>query len=472
MIDMKKKVLMVVDNGITGDSRVQKSATAIAARNYQVILLGIDTGEKLPKLGDVEIVRLPLSDQEDSRPELTSRLLSRILFPFAFRSQKHLLASRENVGRLVNNAKKSGSKYSRSGLSARLEVKLAKWLHAFRKLVYQRKGSYEKRRAVKSLLTGDKTPVNKRYEDTFINYIVNFSPDFIHVHDYKSISVGAIATEQLRSLGKSVKLIYDAHEFLPGLTQYSPEWLARQCENESQYIAKADCVVTVSSEIADLLVETHSLPRSPIVVLNAPAVLDAENSERDLRNESNVSDEALLGLYVGGVTPIRGLNVIIPALDAIPHLHVTLLTRNDKNVAAMQSEAYVCGVGERLHVVEYVSPNEIVPFISKASFGIAPYLHMLNQEISLPSKFYEYACARLPIVGSDVAVVKSVLERTSVGEVFEAGNEESFIEAVLKISNGLESYRDNYNDSEFKSCTWEAQSQILADTYAWLESTG
>jgi len=467
---IKKKILMVVDNGITGDSRVQKSAAAMSAANYQVTLLGIDTGETLPELPNVEIVRLPLIDQKDAKRKLSSKIVSKIFFPGSYRSQKHLLASRERLGRLTANAKNSGSKFTLKGFSARIQSKLARKVHGIRKFVFERKRKYEEQKAIKSIREGALAPVNVRYEETFVDYIVKQEPDYIHAHDFKSISVGALAANELRRLGKKVTFIYDSHEFLPGLTQYSPEWLARQCDNESKYISQADCVLTVSSEISDLLVETHGLTKSPTVILNAPAVLEAKKPKRELRNDSNVAGDVLLGLYVGGVTPIRGLNVVLPALEAIPDLHITFLTRNDKNVVAMKSQADEIGVGERLHIVEYVSPNEIVPFISSASFGIAPYLHMLNQEISLPSKFYEYACAKLPIVGSDVAVVKAVLQRTNVGEVFEAGNPDSFTSAVLKISDNLESYRANYLNSEFEQCTWEHQAKILTDTYSSLES--
>ena len=307
--------------------------------------------------------------------------------------------------------------------------------------------------------------INWIYEEAFVKAITDIEPDVIHTHDYKCVSVGALVKEQLLLKGVGTFWIYDAHEFLPGLVHYSAEWLELQCQNESKYIQQADYVITVSNEIADLLKKNHFLPSRPTVVINAPVTLEAKNTTRNLRIDSNVSDEVLLGIYVGGVTPIRGLNVIVPALEAIVDLHITLLTRNDVNVETMQSLADVSGVGERLHVVDYVSPNEIVPFISTASFGIAPYLHLPNQEMSLPSKFYEYACANLPIVGSDVAVVKSVLERTNVGEVFEAGNAESFIDAVLRISSGLQNYRDNYVNSEFMYCTWENQVAVLSEIY-------
>ena len=480
------KVAMVVDNGIFGDSRVIKSAEAVAALGHDVTLFGADLGKEPPVIPGVNVQLLTIQNPGDYVPRMISienllRIFVSMCFFASYKSDEKIFAKRSTLVSKREAIKEARGRESIRGIALLLAFYPRFFVHqlrkklkvlrtkALRKVSYyfaKRRFSREKSRRNRLLSVGSSAPwINFRYEEAFVEAITELEPDVIHTHDYKCVSVGAIAKEQLLKKGLSTFWIYDAHEFLPGLTQYSPEWLELQCQNESTYIKQANCVVTVSSEIADLLVKTHNLTSCPNVILNAPSMLAATNSLRDLRIESNVSDKVLLGLYVGGVTPVRGLDVIIPALEAILELHVTLLTKIDVNVENMQFLAEEIGVGDRLHIVEYVSPNEIVPFISTASFGIAPYLHLLNQEISLPSKFYEYACANLPIVGSDVEVVKSVLGRTNVGEVFEAGNKDSFIEAVLKVSRNLEYYRDNYINSEFMECTWEKQVVVLSNIY-------
>lgn len=497
-IPRQLKVAMVVDNAIIGDSRVIKSAEAVAAFGHEVTLFGIDFGIEHPVIPGVNVKLIPIVNPKKKRGKKKrgkSSLLKRMLHPLvsvvffaSYESKEVIIAQREKLNTRRISIKEANGKNTVEGIILLLKFYPRLTIHQLRKKLSVMKNKanrkiiliFNRRRTLKAMAQKQKRPgfqprprsINWMYEEAFVQAITDFEPDVIHTHDYKCVSIGALVKEQLLSKDINTFWIYDAHEFLPGLVHYSAEWLELQCQNERNYIQKADCVITVSSEIADLLKKTHFLTNRPVVVLNAPVTLEATNTTRDLRIDSNVGNEVLLGIYVGGVTPIRGLDVIIPALEAIEELHITLLTRNDVNVETMQSLADASGVGDRLHVVDYVSPNEIVQFISAASFGIAPYLHLLNQEISLPSKFYEYACANLPIVGSDVAVVKSVLERTNVGEVFEAGNAESFKDAVLKISSNLQNYRDNYVNSEFMNCTWENQIIVLSKIYQTIAEQG
>ncbi|MGH3735606.1 MAG: glycosyl transferase family 1, partial [Micromonosporaceae bacterium] len=73
---------MLVDNGVRGDSRVQKTARSAAEAGWEVILLGIAPGgrEESWTLGPARVRLLPLPDTA-GRGSPLRRLLVRVLRP-------------------------------------------------------------------------------------------------------------------------------------------------------------------------------------------------------------------------------------------------------------------------------------------------------------------------------------------------------------------------------------------------------
>ena len=95
-------------------------------------------------------------------------------------------------------------------------------------------------------------------------------PDIIHVHDVFMLGIAARAAHRFALEGRDVKVIYDAHEYLPGIAVIAPRRIAAYCDLEKEFIQDADRVVTVSEPLAQWLQRDHSLDRLPDVVLNAP----------------------------------------------------------------------------------------------------------------------------------------------------------------------------------------------------------
>jgi len=79
--DLAPRLLVIVANGITGDSRVQKTAIAAARAGWDVTLLGAGgpPGRRLETtMGAVQVIRLPLTKHytHHSRGHRLRRLLS------------------------------------------------------------------------------------------------------------------------------------------------------------------------------------------------------------------------------------------------------------------------------------------------------------------------------------------------------------------------------------------------------------
>src|SRR5690606_10223785 len=107
-------------------------------------------------------------------------------------------------------------------------------------------------------------------EDSFTPVLADLRPDLIHVHDVPLLPAAVSAARTLRRRGTPTTIVYDAHEWWPGV--HTPTALARRAATavESSHIGYADAVITVGPVLADRLMARHRLPARPAVVENCP----------------------------------------------------------------------------------------------------------------------------------------------------------------------------------------------------------
>jgi glycosyltransferase involved in cell wall biosynthesis len=444
------RIVMLVDNGVRGDSRVQKAARSAAAAGWDVTLLGCtgsadrdaSTGA-LWRLGRATVRVLPLAGA--SGP-------SRTIGAPTERLRAGLLA--------------------RGGLALRM-ARLARRPVEHMQVWFWRAahGDRSWRRLEPGLWN---------YERTFGPVIDDVMPDIIHAHDFRMLGVGARAAMRARAAGREVSLVWDAHEFLPGVRpgRNNARWLPAHRAYEREYAPCADAVVTVSATLADLLQREHSLDRRPAVVLNAP-VLNAPvlNRPTDLATEPPADLRRLCGLdagqsllvYAGSASAQRGLDTVVRALPRLPGVHAALVLPDPDAPYAARLTAIAghLGVGDRLHVLPYVPYEDVVVFLSAADVGVIPIHHWPNHELALITKFFEYSHARLPIVVSDVKTMAETVRATGQGEVFRARDVADFVRAVAAVLADPRRYRAAYDrpDSLLSTWTWDAQAEPLTSIY-------
>jgi glycogen(starch) synthase len=315
------------------------------------------------------------------------------------------------------------------------------------------------------------------FELAFGRVIDELEPDLIHANDFRMLGVGVRAAMRARARGREVKLLWDAHEFVAGVTGRADNirWLPAQVAHVAEYAPRADAVITVSDSLADLLQQTHRLPQRPRVVLNAPLRTPVEAAEGgeaapDLRALCGIDADTPLLVYSGAVNPSRGVDLMIDALPDLPGVHVALITLNPSgnNTAseALAARAAELGVADRVHLLPYVKHWQVVPFLAAADAGVIPIHHKPNHELALITKFLEYSHARLPIVVSDVRTMAETARSTGQGEVFRAQDRADYLRAVRAVLADPARYRAAYErPGLLDGWTWEAQAEVLEEVY-------
>ncbi|MBO4138894.1 glycosyltransferase family 4 protein [Micromonospora tulbaghiae] len=446
-----RRVVMLVDNAVDCDSRVQKAARSAADAGWDVTLIGcahVDA-ERRWRLGDAEVRVLPLSAARATPPAIAYGPRGAVPGPGT--------AGPRDV----------------SGLRARLVARGGLPLRAAR--LVRRPVEHAQVRYWRARLRDGAwrrlEPGLWDYERVAGPVVDELRPDLIHAHDFRMLGVAARAVDRARAAGRDVRLVWDAHEWLPGARprRDNVRWLPAHLGYVREHVGHADAVVTVSDTLADLLVRDHDLPERPTVVLNAPVTAAPEASAPDLRERCGVAAGTPLLVYSGAMAVQRGVDTVAEALPLLPGVHLALVVADPAApyVRQVVARAARLGVGDRVHVLPYVPHRQLVAFLATADIGLIPLHHWPNHEIALITKFFEYAHARLPIVVSDVRTMAETVRATGQGEVFRARDAADLARAVRAVLADPARYRAAYEgeDSPLPGWTWEAQAERLDALY-------
>ena len=415
------KTLHIVLNGVTEDSRVLKCAWSLGNAGWDVLVIGATAQNYSDELsiGYARILRLPL------KIVITKNQIPRVL---------RFMMRGETLERLV--------------------------LGSLRRLRKYRRKLFEKVKVKEEVVV----PNLNRSVKVITPVALEFAPDVVHAHDYTALPIAGAIVDKLRAAGKPAALVYDAHEYVPGVAHLTKPMAALYTKIERQYSKKAAAVLSVSDPMNDLLLDQLQVTTRPTIVANDPLVDGQEVSARNLREDIGVAAGAPLMVYSGAVAPQRGIQTALSALHNLPGVHLALIA-NPKNKSVQDLVASAPELSDRFHVVPYVPNSELVSYLSTADIGLIPILHRLNHEISLITKFGEYMQAHLPIIVSDVKTMSAEVNRLGNGEVFVAEDVDDFVRAAKLVLADPAKYRAAYTGEVLSERSWERQAEILLDTY-------
>ncbi len=421
---------MLVNNNVTSDSRVRKSALAAAAMGADVTVVGVelDGFRTESEFGPVRIIRVPvdsvLRDQTNERR----------------RSRRRRLSLGQHERRVTKSAWRRWDKaISRSATFARYANVVAE--------------------------VDD-------FERAFAPVIDELHPDLIHAHDVQLIGVAEHAARRLSAEGARVPWIYDAHEWVPHLSQYGKRTarvIAGWADLERTYAPFADRIITVSPALADEIGKTYDLKQPPAVVLNAPSRTQHLVSGPKIRELLALHSDIPLLVYSGGVQAARGVLTAVEALQYLPDVHLAIVAVPNIKIRGVTDAielATKLAVQDRLHLLDPVPSDDVSSFLSTASLGLLPLMHFGSHEVALANKLFEYLHAGIPVVVSDCRAQAQFVREYKVGAIHRAGNPQDFARAVREaLSTRADSIAHIESSHLVDAYCWERQEGVLAGVY-------
>lgn len=229
----------------------------------------------------------------------------------------------------------------------------------------------------------------------------------VHCHDLDPLPIGV----QLKAR-TGAALVYDAHELETEQGERSRLRVALARWTERRLIGRADGCITVSASIVDWYARTYPGVK-PALVRNLPVRPSGPVVPVDLRGRYQLPDEALLFIYLGALSPGRGIAELMEAFadEGQPH-HIVFM---GYGILADQiaERAAACS---RIHLHPAVPPQDVIRHAAGADVGVSFIMDTcLSNRFCLPNKLFECALAGLPVLVSDLPEQRRFVEAYGAG---------------------------------------------------------
>jgi glycosyltransferase involved in cell wall biosynthesis len=295
-------------------------------------------------------------------------------------------------------------------------------------------------------------------------------PDIIHIHDH----VALISGRALKSRHR-VPLIWDAHEIYEDLAA-ADSTAGRM--NAAIIIANQQAIdgfVTINESIGAFYDKNYpQLPKS-IIVMNATVPQLAPNYDGRLHDAAKLPRHQKILLYQGGFAPKRGLTALVKAAALLtPDWTVVLMGWGslEEELRALGARASR-GEGPRAVVfLPGVPQNELQIWSVGAALGAIPYENIgLNHLYCTPNKLWEYPCAQVPILATDLVEMAAVVRQYEIGFLLPREFDEHDIARVVNAIGPDDLQRARRNCSTFISrSNWDCYAPRLLELYAKLSA--
>jgi glycosyltransferase involved in cell wall biosynthesis len=253
---------------------------------------------------------------------------------------------------------------------------------------------------------------------------VKVDADLYHFHDPELIFVGWL----LKKKGK--KVIYDVHEdyFATIKTKF---WIPRIFRSiiykiyvllDSKIVKKFDGIISAWPRIHE-----HYINNSiySTLVRNYP---DLKINKIIKSNKSNKI------AYIGGISEERGIKEIIKALEILPKsLNVMLELCGSFNSKKLEEEIILSSGWRRVNYHGWVNQKEANKIINECIAGLIIFHPIQNHLYSQPNKIFEYMAAGLPVICSNLPMLKSIVDNVHCGILVNPLNTVEICNAIIYV---------------------------------------
>lgn len=287
--------------------------------------------------------------------------------------------------------------------------------------------------------------------------------DVVIAHTLQALPAAARAATRLGArLGFDIEDLHSGE--LPD-TPANASINARITAIERQYLRRCDYLTASSPGIADTIAELYGV-RRPVVVLNTfPAPdLPTEPGPRRDRRSSNPS----LYWFSQTMGPDRGIEDALEALGrmATPaHLHLRGAVCADYRSRVL-ARARELGAVDRVHFLELVPPDELIPRSAEHDVGLALEQPLTrNRDLCVTNKLFTYMLAGLAVAATDTAGQRAVLTGRDVGAfLYQPGDVDGLarqLDALLVSSDRLAAAKARSRTAALGEFAWEVEAAKL-----------
>jgi glycosyltransferase involved in cell wall biosynthesis len=286
-------------------------------------------------------------------------------------------------------------------------------------------------------------------------------PDIIHCHD-----LWVLPAAVLPAIFTKCKLIYDAHEYYPGLEIFTRNKIKKKIWILFEYLAitRVDILLTVSEPLAKLYREKYPRLKQTEVIRNLPK----KEIPKKKFNIPNLNPRyKKIILYQGHFRPGRGLENLIDSLPQVPEAQLVLIGGGELE-EKLRRRIEKCQLKDRVIFAGYIATDQLISATACADLGIALFEPTsINYAYALPNKFFEYIMAGIPVLASNIDTFQTYIDEYKVGltvDPFNVGEIANTINLMISNVERLNEWRKNTKEVS-KKLNWEMESKKMNRIY-------
>lgn len=289
---------------------------------------------------------------------------------------------------------------------------------------------------------------------------IQVDADVYHFHDPELMYVG------FRLKKKNKIVICDIHEDYPR-NILTKEWIPVIFRNivskliaiyENYAVKHYDAIISVTPQIINRF---NRVNKNSFLITNYPIVNIQPSQAADCKDKDTFC-------YIGTITPVRNLHIILDALESMPYAKLILAGEYDPYIDRL---AKMKG-WKNVEYFGYVSPQKASVLYAKSIFGIViEDYHAVNyyMEGSLGiTKLFEYMLAGLPVICTDFSLHKRIIDEYDCGITVTPRDVKGIINAIeylLKNPNEALRMGNNGRKAVIQKYNWRSQEKILLEIY-------
>ncbi|MBV8149667.1 MAG: glycosyltransferase family 4 protein [Candidatus Eremiobacteraeota bacterium] len=252
--------------------------------------------------------------------------------------------------------------------------------------------------------------------------------DIYHFHDPELIAAGLA----LRLRG--ARVVFDVHEDVPRDIETKP-WLPGPLRPIASAVATVvlrgaqrcfDGIVSATPSIA----RAFDHPRS-IVVRNYPRLEELISGEQRAAFETRPK----IAIYLGSIGVLRGVEQSVTAM-ADPRMppDARLLLAGGFESETLRAHMESIPGWERVEAIGKVARSAIPSLLARAQMGLVVFQPAPNHDYAMPTKFFEYMAAGLPVIASSLLrEYREIVERYECGILVDARDSQEIASAMCRL---------------------------------------
>ncbi len=229
---------------------------------------------------------------------------------------------------------------------------------------------------------------------------------------------------------------------------------------DRKVIRRAASVFVVSEESRERCLSLGASPAAVSVVGNTPARPTDLSTVPPVPDDLKGWEDRVVVLFLGNLLADRGLAVAIDAMASAvrssPRLALAIVGDGpEERVLAERIKAR--DLSDTVRMLGWKSHEHHEAYYRHASIGLLPFLRTEHIEITLPNKLFDYMGAALPVIATDVAPLRRIIDETGAGVLVPPGDAAALADALVGLAA----------DPTRRGALGAAGRAAIESTYSW-----